>query len=119
MPGTLGMRGSLHPAESGPYLYDSRYLQREPDCHRSGRIAFETQDELYFSEYSTPPVSPVANFAAPTTGNSPLSVQFTDQSTGSITSYAWTFGDSGYLHSAEPCAYLQFSRILQREPGRG
>ena len=45
---------------------------------------------------STPPVAPVANFTgAPTDGDSPLSVQFTDQSTGSITSYAWDFGDTG------------------------
>ena len=46
---------------------------------------------------------PVANFTgAPTTGDSPLSVQFTDQSTGSITSYSWDFGDSGISTQQNP-----------------
>jgi serine protease len=38
--------------------------------------------------------SPVANFTAtPTSGNSPLVVQFTDTSTGNISSRLWDFGD--------------------------
>ncbi len=37
---------------------------------------------------------PLAEFSAtPTTGNEPLDVQFTDQSTGSITSWLWDFGN--------------------------
>src|SRR5204862_4209806 len=41
-----------------------------------------------------PPPAPTANFSAnPTSGNAPLSVQFTDQSSGSITSRDWNFGD--------------------------
>lgn len=40
------------------------------------------------------PVPPVANFTANVTeGNAPLAVQFTDQSTGNVTSWAWNFGD--------------------------
>jgi PKD repeat protein len=40
------------------------------------------------------PGAPVAAFTAtPTSGTSPLAVQFTDQSTGSPTSWAWDFGD--------------------------
>src|SRR4030095_10432243 len=46
---------------------------------------------------------PVAQFTAnPTTGNSPLSVNFSNTSTGSITSYAWTFGDGGTSTAASP-----------------
>ena len=37
---------------------------------------------------------PVAAFSAsPTSGNTPLSVVFSDKSTGSLTSWKWTFGD--------------------------
>ena len=39
---------------------------------------------------------PVANFTAtPTSGTAPLTVQFTDESTNSPTSWNWTFGDGG------------------------
>jgi PKD repeat protein len=37
---------------------------------------------------------PVANFTAnPTSGYKPLTVTFTDNSTGSPTSWSWSFGD--------------------------
>lgn len=39
---------------------------------------------------------PVANFVgSPLSGDTPLTVNFTDQSTGEVTSWAWTFGDEG------------------------
>ena len=42
------------------------------------------------------PSAPVAQFTgSPLAGNFPLTVNFTNTSTGSITSYAWTFGDGG------------------------
>ncbi|MDQ3565320.1 MAG: PKD domain-containing protein, partial [Pseudomonadota bacterium] len=38
--------------------------------------------------------APVANFtASPTSGTAPLAVNFTNSSTGNITSYSWKFGD--------------------------
>src|SRR5438874_2317310 len=49
-----------------------------------------------------PPPPPTANFSAnPTSGNAPLSVQFTDQSSGSITSRDWNFGDGSSHSSAQ------------------
>jgi PKD repeat protein len=49
---------------------------------------------------TAPPPPPVANFSAsPTSGQAPLTVQFTDQSTGSISTWDWNFGD-GSAHSS-------------------
>ena len=46
-------------------------------------------------------VAPVASFtAAPTNGIAPLSVAFTDTSTGSITNWSWNFGDGGTTNLA-------------------
>jgi PKD repeat protein len=46
-------------------------------------------------------VTPLANFTAnPSYGQMPLNVQFTDQSTGTITNWDWNFGD-GSAHSSE------------------
>lgn len=50
-------------------------------------------DEIYF-EVSTAPGPPVAQFSGdPTSGDFPLTVQFTDLSTGNPTSWDWDFGD--------------------------
>ena len=47
--------------------------------------------------------APVANFsAAPTSGNTPLPVQFTNQTTGNVTGYQWSFGDGGTSTDASP-----------------
>jgi serine protease len=51
---------------------------------------------------AVPPQAPAADFSAnPTSGNAPLAVQFTDRSSGSITSRDWNFGD-GSSHSSSP-----------------
>ena len=47
--------------------------------------------------------APVAGFVgAPTSGETPLVVVFTDQSTGPITSWSWDFGDGGSSAGANP-----------------
>ena len=49
------------------------------------------------------PTPPVANFSANvTTGDIPLTVVFTDQSTNTPTSWLWTFGDGGTSTSKNP-----------------
>ncbi|MGC9967039.1 MAG: PKD domain-containing protein, partial [Syntrophobacteraceae bacterium] len=49
------------------------------------------------------PPPPVANFSAtPAIGDVPLSVQFTDTSTGSITGWSWDFGDGQASTSQNP-----------------
>ncbi|AKB29128.1 cell surface protein [Methanosarcina siciliae T4/M] len=45
---------------------------------------------------------PVANFSADiTSGNAPLTVNFTDQSTGTVSSYSWDFENDGVVDSTE------------------
>jgi len=50
-------------------------------------------DQMYF-EFSSQPGPPVADFVGdPTSGIEPLTVNFTDASTGDPTSWSWDFGD--------------------------
>jgi PKD repeat protein len=51
----------------------------------------------------TPTTEPVdALFSAAPTSSDPLTVQFTNQSTGPVASYAWDFGDTGTSNEASP-----------------
>ena len=48
-------------------------------------------------------VTPAAKFkGSPTSGTAPLAVNFTDQSVGTVTSYAWDFGDGTTSTVANP-----------------
>ena len=48
-------------------------------------------------------VAPLAGFSAtPTSGTAPLSTTFRDTSTGTITGYAWNFGDGGTSTASDP-----------------
>jgi PKD repeat protein len=56
-----------------------------------------------YNAVNTTPTPPVANFSgSPTSGIVPLTVNFTDLSTGSITSWNWTFGDGGTSTAQNP-----------------
>ncbi|MBU1072032.1 PKD domain-containing protein, partial [bacterium] len=49
------------------------------------------------------PVAPTADFVgSPTGGCVPLTVDFTDQSTGDVTSWSWNFGDGGVSTQQNP-----------------
>ena len=53
-------------------------------------------DEMYFVTTGTGPQPPIADFSGtPTSGTAPLTVNFTDLSSGSPTGWSWDFGDGG------------------------
>ena len=57
----------------------------------------------YITVTSELPPAPAADFSADvTSGTAPLTVQFTDASTGSPTSWSWTFGDGGSSAEQSP-----------------
>jgi PKD repeat protein len=69
----------------------------------TGPGGMDTETKVNLITVGTPPQAPVANFTAnPTSGNAPLTVQFTDASTGSITSRLWSFGDGGTSTAVNP-----------------
>ncbi|MBD3334918.1 MAG: PKD domain-containing protein, partial [Candidatus Eisenbacteria bacterium] len=67
----------------------------------------QSLDTIYIDsmviESSSGPVPPTADFTAdPTAGTAPLTVQFTDLSTGEPTSWSWSFGDGGTSAAQNP-----------------
>jgi PKD repeat protein len=56
-----------------------------------------------YKTVAAPPAGPTASFSAtPTSGAAPLTVQFSDTSTGGPTAWAWDFGDGGSSTSQSP-----------------
>jgi PKD repeat protein len=60
-------------------------------------------DRNLVANFTGAPVAPVASFTAgPTNGAAPLLVNFTDASSGTVTGWAWVFGDGGTSTLASP-----------------
>lgn len=66
----------------------------------SNTAGSDTISKSGFITATTATVQPVAGFTAtPVSGTAPLAVQFTDQSTGTVTSWAWDFNNDGVVDS--------------------
>jgi parallel beta-helix repeat protein len=62
-----------------------------------------TETKANYITVTEAPVPPAADFVgSPTEGTSPLTVNFTDLSTGDITSWSWNFGDGGTSTQPNP-----------------
>jgi PKD repeat protein len=73
---------------------------------------------------AAPTAAPVAAFSAtPRSGSAPLSVQFTDASSGSISAWSWSFGDGTTSTARSPPPYLFQRRhlhgVARRHRSRG
>src|SRR5262249_11119502 len=75
-----------------------------PDIGGPGVNSVSTNQFAICGEISAAPVPPpVPGFTAtPTTGAPPLSVAFTDASTGAITARTWNFGDGATSNAVSP-----------------
>jgi PKD repeat protein len=88
--GVLGL--TLHPAS-----YDWRFVPIE------GGTLQDSGTGTCSTDAPAPPPAPVADFNADvTTGTAPLTVKFTDASTGEPSTWSWDFGDGTTSTSASP-----------------
>lgn len=117
-------RGEMSPGNDNNdiYMYDlststgtqittNEYMQGEPAIY-GDRIVWvdernrnqndEINYDIYMGTLSTKTPLTGAFSASPTTGYEPLKVTFTDKSTGSPTSWKWSFGDSTYSTTKNP-----------------
>jgi PKD repeat protein len=87
------------------------YADQSDGINRPTAIAFDQNDNLFIADSAGGldggikyiEASHHCNFSAnPTKGSAPLTVSFTDQSTGSITSWEWDFGDGSSSTAQNP-----------------
>ncbi len=91
--------------------YSVKHIVRDP----SGR---DVELKTDYITVTTAPVAPVAAFTSDKqSGYAPLTVQFTDKSTGTTPrTYAWDFGDGGTSGSRSPSHTLLSTRKVLRDP---
>jgi len=68
----------------------------------TGPVGSSVKTEPNYVIVTAPPPVDAQFSATPTSGAAPLSVNFTDQSTGTVTGWSWTFGDGGTSTSENP-----------------
>ena len=79
----------------------------------SYKTTFATLKVKYVAQVS----APVASFTAtPASGNTPLTAQFTDASTGTVSSYAWDFNGDGIVDSTTKPHILTVHRNIHCQP---
>ena len=84
---------------SEPSIYDDRIVWKdERNRNQNGEINYD----IYMGTLSSKPPLTGAFSASPTSGYEPLKVTFTDKSTGSPSSWKWSFGDSTYSTTKNP-----------------
>ncbi|RPJ79525.1 MAG: PKD domain-containing protein [Alphaproteobacteria bacterium] len=93
--------------KSGTVKIQNNILINVYPSNPSAGIAIKNVQKAAISgnQISKTPISkvPVAAFSAsPTSGKAPLKIQFTDKSTGSPTSWKWSFGDKTYSTQKSP-----------------
>ena len=109
--------------KSGPYYgSDTWNISNLLTSGQDSALAYNKQsDNDYFKiplvlmsvRYpSVTPVVPVANFTAtPINGDAPLTVNFTDTSTGNVSSYAWDFDNDGIVDSTDQSPSHTYSTV--------
>jgi len=95
--GDTGTSGAQHPSHE--YTSGGDYTVSLEACNSVG---CDTETKPGYISVTEPQL-PVADFVGdPTSGNAPLTVDFTDLSTNDPTSWSWTFGDGGTSGAQHP-----------------
>jgi len=93
------------------YSKAGTYTVKETAINAVGR---NTVSKINYIKVTTPP-APVAAFtASPTSGKAPLSVKFTDKSTGSPTEWKWNFGDGSPIIDGKTSAYMNPTHVYSK-----
>jgi PKD repeat protein len=85
-------KGGLFQSTGGGWTFNSDTAADKPSSFYSTRISANLAWIAGVTNIA--PIAPLASFTAtPTSGISPLTVMFTDTSTGTLTNRSWNFGD--------------------------